>query len=362
MMQIRVWIVRFAALALAMVAPVYTATARTVPVEAPPVTTENPAALHGLGRVAIGAFTVDILDRVEASADIGGLELVTGAPTDIVVNLVGTDPTRYNLLVETMYAQFVADLTAKGYAVVPHAELAANAEFAKQKPGVSRLEKTASGHNHYVTAQNLPIYMVDEGFIIAKPAEFQVFGKKKSVRDPFVSWGSSFGASFVMLDYARQRQVAKSLGAALLNVRITLLGGQAHINRDFWMTKGSGKADAAMTFVPLYNRVVVVPADGISPYGRVALGQPVVTDKLGELVSTTSAANHALQTAGNAAIVASRFLGAFAGGGGGVIGSMHYGNRSSYDLRTDEATFEAQLAKGFADVSQSLSAELARGR
>ena len=139
--------------------------ARPAEVEAPPVTTENLAALHGLGRVAIGAFTVDILDRVEASADIGGLELVTGAPTDIIVNLVGTDPTRYSALVETMYAQFVADLTAKGYAVVPNAELAANAEFAKAKgtvPGATRLEKTAAGHNHYVSAQGLPIYMVDE--------------------------------------------------------------------------------------------------------------------------------------------------------------------------------------------------------
>ena len=188
------------------------------------------------------------------------------------------------------------------------------------------------------------------------------FGKKKSVRDPYIGWGAGFGSAFVMLDYAKQRQVAKSLGAAILNVRITLLGGQAHINRDFWMTKGSGKTDAAMTFVPLYNRVVVVPGDSTSAYGRVALGQPVVTDKLGELVSTTSAANHALQTAGNAAIVASRFLGAFAGGGGGIIGAMHYGNRSSYELRTDEATFETQLSKGFQHVSQLLSSELARGR
>lgn len=335
--------------------------AKSAPEALPPVTTENPGALHGLGRVAIGAFTVDILDRVEASADIGGLELVTGAPTDIIVNLVGTDPARYNALVDSMYAQFAADLAAKGYTVVPQAELAANAEFAKEKPGVSRLEKTASGHNHYVTANGLPIYMVDEGFIIPRPVEFQVFGKKKAVRDPYIGWGSSFGAGFVMLDYAKQRQVAKSLGAALLNVRITLLGGQAHIDRDFWMTKGSGKTDAAMTFVPLYNRVVIVPADGTSPYGRVALGQPVVTGKLGDLVSTTSAANHAMQTAGNAAIVASRFLGAF-GAGGGMIGAMHYGNRSSYDLHTDEATFEAELSKGFAQVSQSLSAELARGR
>jgi len=336
--------------------------ARTT-VEAPPTTVENPATLHGLGRVAIGAFTVDILDRVEASADIGGIELVTGAPTDIIVNLVGTDPARYAALVEAMYAQFAADLTAQGYTVVSNTDLLANPDFAKFKhteAGATRLEKTAAGHNHYVSAQGLPMYVVDEAFFVPKGPQFGLPFGKKPVRDPYVGWGTSFGAGFTMGDFAKQRFVAKSLGAAILDVRITLLGGQAHINRDFWRTSGSGKIDGAMTFVPAYNRVVVVPADGA--YARVALGQPIVTNKLGDLVGTTSAANKAAQTAGNVAIAASRFLGAFAGGGGGMIGAMHYGNRSSYELRTDQPTFETELTRGFAQVSTTLVGEMARSR
>ena len=339
------------------------AEARKTTVEAPPTTIDNPATLHGLGRVAIGAFTVDILDRVEASADVGGLELVTGAPTDIIVNLVGTDPARYAALVENMYTQFVTDLTAQGYTVVPNAELGANPDFAKFKHsevGATRLEKTAAGHNHYVSAQGLPMYVLDEAFFVPRGPQFALPFAKKPVRDPYVSWGTGLGAGFALGDFARQRVVAKSLGAAVLNVRITLLGGQAHINRDFWMTKGSGKTDAAMTFVPVYNRILVIPADGA--YGRIALGQPVATARLGDLVGTTSALNHAAQTAGNVAIAASRFLGAFAGGGGGMIGSMHYGNRSSYELRTDQPTFEAELSKGFAKVSSTLVTEMARVR
>lgn len=330
-------------------------------VEAPATTVENPATLHGLGRVAIGAFTVDILDRVEASADVGGLELVTGAPTDIIVNLVGTDPARYAALVEEMYTRFTADLTAQGYTVVPNAELRANADFAKVKDttGAIRLEKTAAGHNHYVSAQGLPMYILDEAFFVPRGPQFSLPFSKKPVRDPYVSWGTGLGAGFALGDFARQRTVAKSLGAPLLDVRITLLGGQARIDRNFWMTKGSGKTDAAMTFVPVYNRILVIPADG--PCGRVALGQPVATARLGELVGTTSSANHAVQTAGNVAIAASRVLGAFAGGGG-LIGSMHYGNRSSYELRTDQSTFEAELSKGFGQVSTSLVTEMARAR
>lgn len=338
------------------------AAARTAPVEAPPTTVENSATLHGLGRVAIGSFTVDILDRVEASADIGGLELVTGAPTDIIVNLVGTDPARYGALVETMYIKFTTDLAAQGYTVVPNAELLANADFAKFKQtaaGATRLEKTAAGHNHYISAQQLPMYVVDEAFFVPRGPQFNLPFAKKPVRDPYVGWGAGLGAGFTMADFAKQRLAAKSLSAAVLDVRITVLGGQARIDRDFWRSKGSGKTDGAMTFVPVYNRVVVVPADG--PYARVALGQPVATARLGELIGTTSAANHAVQTAGNVAIAASRFLGAF-GGGGGLVGAMHYGNRSSYDLRTDEPIFEAELSKGFAQVSQSLVTEMARGR
>ncbi len=332
-------------------------------VEAPPALVENPLALHGLGRVAIGAFTVDILDRVEASADVGGIELVTGAPTDIIVNLVGTDPARYAALVEAMYTQFAADLTAQGYTVVPNTELRANADFAKLKlteVGATRLEKTAAGHNNYVSAQGLPMYVLDEAFFVPRGPQFALPFSKKPVRDPYVSWATGLGAGFALGDFARQRFVAKPLGAAVLNVRITLLGGQAHINRDFWMTKGSGKTDAAMTFVPVYNRILVIPADGA--VGRVSLGQPVTTARLGDLVGTTSAANHAMQTAGNVAIAASRFLGAFGGGGGGMIGSLHYGNRSSYDLLTNETVFEAELSKGFAQVSSTLAAEMAHAR
>lgn len=339
------------------------ALAHDAPVVEPPVHVDNAAALKGVSRVAIGSFTVDILDRVEASADVGGIELVTGAPTDIIVNLVGTDPTRYPALVEEMYARFAADLTNAGYVVVPQAELQANADFARLKrtdPAAAKLEKTAAGHNHYISAHGLPIWMVDENWIVPRPTQIQIFGKKKDNRDPYVSWGTSLTAGFVMMDYAKQKQVAKSLGAPVLNVRITLLGGQARIDRDFWMTKGSGKTDAAMTFVPTYNRIVVIPAEG--NYGRVALGQPVATARLGELVGTTSAANKAAQTAGNVAIAASRFLGAFAGGGGGVIGAMHYGNRASYDVRTDEPTFEAELVKGFGKVSASLVTEMAHSR
>ena len=325
-----------------------------------PVTVENAAQLRGLNRVAIGSFTVDILDRLESSADIGGIELVTGAPSQLVVTLVGADRTRYQALVDAAYERFVADLTAKGFSVIPQSELQADPEFRKlisAEAAAARDERSPAGSNRYLSTASLPIYLVDETTLFPK-MEFRIIGPKPK-RDPYIGWGSSMGAGFAALGYQRQHAAAKSIGAPILNVRITLLGGQAQINRDFWKTAGSARTDAAMRFVALYNRVLVVgPDQGMA---RVALSEDLATDKLGDLVSTTSGGSRALQTAGNTAIVASRVMGAFVPGGA-LIGAMHYTNKNTYEVRTDQPTFEAALTDGFGRVSDILSTGLSHAR
>ena len=325
-----------------------------------PVTIENAARLKGLNRVAIGSFTVDILDRLESSADIGGIELVTGAPSQLVVTLVGADRASYQALVDAAYARFVADLTAKGFSVIPQSELQADPEFRKlisAEAAAARDERSPAGSNRYLSTASLPIYLVDETTLFPK-MEFRIMGPKPK-RDPYIGWGSSLGAGFAALGFQRQHAAAKSIGAPILNVRITLLGGQARINRDFWMTAGSAHTDGAMRFVALYNRVLVVgPGDGMA---RVALSEDLATEKLGELVSTTSGTSKALQTAGNTAIVASRLIGGFVPGGS-LIGAMHYTNKNTYEVRTDQATFEAGLTSGFGRVSDILTTALSDNR
>ena len=324
------------------------------------VAVDNASALKGLNRVAIGSFTVDILDRLEATEQIGGIELVSGAPSDLVVTLVGADRGRYEALADAAYERFAADLTAQGFTVVPPAELHDNADFQKMlkaDAGAARDERSPAGKNRYVSAKGLPIYLVDETTMFPK-MEIHVFGPKPK-RDPYIGWGSSVGAGYARLGFDHQHAVARSLGATVLNVRITLLGGQAHLDRSFWRTAGSAKTDASMTFVALYNRVLVVGPDaGMS---RIRLGQDVSTAKLGELVSTTTAGDHALQAAGNTAIAVSRFAGAFVPGGS-LIGAMRYSNKKTYEVRTDEPTFEAALNEGFGSISQAFTKELALQR
>ncbi len=321
---------------------------------------DNPAGLKGLSRVAIGSFTVDILDRLEATEQIGGIELISGAPSDLVVTLVGADRSRYEALAEAAYDRFVADLTKQGFTVVSPEALRADPEFQKNlkaDAGASRDERSPAGSNRYVSAKGLPIFLVDETTVIPK-AQFHILGPAPK-RDPYIGWSSSIGAGYALLGFQRQHAVAQSLGAPILDVRITLLAGQARLDRAFWKTAGTAKTDAAMTFVALYNRVLVVgPDKGLS---RISLSQDLATDKLGDLVSTTSAGDKALQTAGNTAIAVSRFAGAFVPGGN-LIGAMHYGNKKTYEVRTDQATFEAALNGGFGAVSQAMTEELGRQR
>lgn len=346
-----------AALLLSAAAPA--AHAQTAPLTAT-VAVENPAALKGLNRVAIGTFTVDILDRQEATEQIGGIELVSGAPSDLVVTLVGADRSRYEALAEAAYDRFVADLTKQGFTVVSPDDLRADPEFQKglkADAAASRDERSPAGSNRYVSARGLPIYLVDETTVIPK-MEIHILGPKPK-RDPYIGWGSSLGAGYALLGFQRQHAIAQSLGAPILNVRVTLLGGQARLDRAFWKTAGTAKTDAAMTFVALYNRVLVVGPD--KTLARVSLSQDLATDKLGDLVSTTTAGDKALQTGVNTAIAVSRFAGAFVPGGN-LIGSMRYGNKKTYEVRTDQATFETALAGGFGAVSQAMTEELARQR
>lgn len=178
------------------------------------VAADNPAGLKGLKRVVIGSFTVDVLDRLEATEQIGGIELVSGAPSDLVVTLVGADRGRYEALADAAYERFAADLTAKGFTVVPPDELRANVEFqkiAKPDAGLSRDERSPAGSNRYVSAKGLPIYLVDETTMFPH-MEIHVFGPKPK-RDPYIGWGSAMGAGFARIGFEHQRAVAKSLGA-----------------------------------------------------------------------------------------------------------------------------------------------------
>ena len=103
------------------------------------VTVATPAAFKGLGKVVVGSFIVGFSTYDTASAS-------SGAYGNAAKNtLVGVDSTVMQRVVDTAYADLIANLKAQGYTVVDRAELAANPGFAATKSYPNPYEDSSGG-------------------------------------------------------------------------------------------------------------------------------------------------------------------------------------------------------------------------
>lgn len=320
---------------------------------------DNPEKLKGIKRVAIASFMVDIVDYLKQSQSVEGYEVLSGAPSELSMKVVGTDPTRYQAMVDAMYAQAVKDLTAQGFEVVPQTELAANAEFAKlvaknsENPNPRRV-KSPVGENFYFTTHNLPEIVVDDTTIMQK-IEFNILSKRKV--DPYIG---DFSVGMNSANNVNMGNIiAKQMNAAMINVRITLLGAQASIDKSFWSSKNTAKVDAAIGFVPLFNRYLILLPDG--GRARIALHDQVTTGRIGDLVNVTSSTTKAGELAGNAAHVLGRF-GMLGGFSGIAHSTIKYGHSMDFEARMEPDKFNDAVTTAFAKVSTSLATQLAQSR
>jgi hypothetical protein len=317
---------------------------------------DNPEKLKGIKRVAISSFMVDLVDQLKQAKTVEGFELITGAPSEVSIKVIGTDPAHYQAMVDAMYAQAVKDLTAQGFDVISPAELAANADFTKlvanngENP---RRIKSPIGENLYYTAHNLPVVVADDTTVMQK-MEFNLAKRKV---DPYIGDFSVGINSATNLNTTNQ--IAKQMNAAMINVRVTLLAAQASIDNSFWQSRSSAKVDAAIGFVPLFNRYLIMLPDG--GRARVALHDQVTTGRIGELVNVTSSTTKASELAGNAAHVLGRF-GMLGGFSGIAHSSIKYGHSMDFEARMEPDKFNEAVTLSFAKVSASLAAELAHGR
>ncbi|MGZ3306590.1 MAG: hypothetical protein ACXU8U_12085, partial [Asticcacaulis sp.] len=159
--------------------------------DAPPaaVTLEvdKPEELKGVSCVAIATFEVDIVGHLEATTDIAGVELMTGAPSEISTTLTGTDKAHYQALVNGLYDRFAADLAGNGFKVMSQTELSTIPGFQKlqaKDTGEPRTVKSPAGLNDYYSAYGLPIILADENVLIRRPLGWG----QKAPRDPYVNW------------------------------------------------------------------------------------------------------------------------------------------------------------------------------
>lgn len=316
------------------------------------VKVDNPEYLAGIKRVVITNYMVDFVSELKYSKSLSGLEAMIGADSDVTIKLVGSNKEQYQAITDKFYQQTVDQLKAQGVEVVSNEELKALPEFAELAatgvtPVPSEQDATA-GKGLFFTTQGLPLQLSDETqFIYTFNPPFT-----KPKKDDFLTFGTRFSGGFS----AGQAQmiedkIAKKLGASILKVRLTVLGGQLTPDTSFW-SGGKVSTRAAASFVDFVSRYAFITPEGNKT--RVALKEIAETGDIGELVNTTSDGTKATDAAKNVALVALNVLsiGARLAGAGGAGGIGGFSSTTEYECRVQPESFETALLTHQRTVAQ----------
>ena len=306
-----------AVLALALVtAPTY-APAK----EAEAVKVQSKGAFKGASRIAIAAFNVGfIFESTDQTKKTGGMMGAFGGATKAKSQLVGVTPAMMQQITDAAYADFVAQMSAKGVTVMAPAAVFGDPNFArvKTRPGPTEiniaLEKGSKGKADFYKPSALPAQ---------------------------VMIGTDFAASGM-----------SSLGLTMsMGQNGTLLGGYAKASNvpvvdvtyliDFSQQQRPGafsfsgiKVNANLGIVPTYSKLTVIGVTG--QQDMLTLGQPITVD--GDFIvvtGATSGADKALQSAAN---IGSAVLG---------IGGM-FGKSRKFNFTAKPGNYEGGATKAAA--------------
>lgn len=319
------------------------------------VRAENLETLHGIKRVVIPSFMVDFVSELQYSRSLSGMEALMGADSDVSIKLVGADQARFQAVTDNLYEKTVAELQAVGIEVVSNSELQAQPEFAElAAKGISPLpsaQDAKAGKGLYFSAVGLPLYHMDEVNFI--PA-FQLFGAKKE--DRYLTFGSKFASGFSSGSTQQiEEKMATRLGASILKVRLTVLGGQLTPDKSFW-SSGKVTTRAAASFVEFVNRYAFITPEG--KRARLSLKETVSTGDIGELVNITSGGTKASDTVKNAAVVAINVasLAARLSGIGAPGVNNAFSATSEYECRVQPDAFELAITTHYAEIARIFAA------
>ena len=303
-----------AVLALALVtAPTYAPSK-----EAEAVKVQSKGAFKGASRIAIAAFNVGfIFESTDQTKKTGGMLGAFGGATKAKSQLVGVTPAMMQQITDAAYADFVAQMSAKGVTVVAPAAVFGDPNFArvKTRPGPTEI--------------NIALEKGSKG-----KADFH----KPSALPAQVMIGTDFAASGM-----------SSLGLTMsMGQKGTLLGGYAKASNvpvvdvtyliDFSQQQRPGafsfggiKVNANLGIVPTYSTLPVIGVTG--QQDMLTLGQPITVDgDFIDVTGATSGADKALQSAAN---IGSAVLG---------IGGM-FGKSRKFNFTAKPGNYEAGATK-----------------
>lgn len=319
-----------AAAILAAVSPAVTSAADETPIKI-----SNAGAAKGVQTLAIGAFTVGfIFESVDQTAATGGMIGAFGGTTKAKSELVGVTPEMMQKVVDDAYADFVTQLTAAGYTIIPPATMFADPAIAKGKPAAApldiniTLEKGSKGKATYLKPTALPQ-------LLLLPGDFTGSG--------FSSMGLQMDAannSMALNNYARASQTGV--------VDVVYLIDFSNQKRPGAFSFGGLNVNAGLSVSGGYSR-----ASMIAPSGKqsvLTFKQPVAVE--GDFVEKTDATSGASKTAQTVANIGGSAAAVFGFGG------MRFGKTRKFAFTAKPGNYEEGATKAATLANARLIAEL----
>lgn len=299
-----------------------------------PVKISGPANAKGVTTVTVGAFNVGfIFESVDQTAASGGLMGAFGGTTKAKSELVGVTPEMMQTITDAAYADFVSQLTSRGYTVQTPADLFGHAALAKTKSQEVpldiniALEKGSKGKATYFKPSALPS-------LLMIPGDF--LGSGMSSIGINISAGQ---AGMALANYAK----ASGVGV----VDIVYLIDFSQQKRPGAFSFGGLQVNSALSVSADYSRMTLIAPGG--KQSVITVKAPVAVE--GEFIEkndASSGADKALQSTANVA----GGLAAVAG-----LGGLRFGKTRKFEFAAKPGAYEEGATK-----AASLASALLLGR
>ncbi|MBY0520418.1 MAG: hypothetical protein K2P79_08345 [Sphingomonas sp.] len=302
--------------------------------DAPPLKISAPQAVKGTETVVIGAFNVGfIFQSVDQTAATGGMIGAFGGTTRAKSELQGVTPEMMQAITDAAYADFRAQLEAKGFTVADPAAMFASPSFARVKPAPAPyeagvlLDKKSKGKASYYKPAAIPGLVMMPGDVT--PSGLSGMGMAMA------SGMTAYGMS----DYAK----ANRHGV----LSVVYLIDFSNAKRPGAFSFGGITVTSGMSVVNDYSRMSIVGPGGKT--ATITLKQPVAVE--GDFAQMNDATRDAgLQKAAN-------IMGGLAAVGG--LGGMRFGKSKTFTFTARPGIYEQGAIKAASLANTRLADQLA---
>ncbi len=300
-----------------------------------PVKISGPANAKGVTTVAVGAFNVGfIFGSVDQTKASGGLMGAFGGTTKAKSELVGVTPEMMQKIADAAYADFVSQLGASGYTVVPAGDLFGHAALAKTKSLETpldiniALEKGSKGKATYFKPSELA-----SQFML--PGDFTGSGMSS------IGINMSAGqASMALTNYAKQSGVGV--------IDVVYLIDFSDQKRPGFFSFGGLQVNSGLSVAADYSRMTLIAPSGKQTVVTVKAPVGVEGDFI-EKNDASSGTDKALQSTANVA----GGLAAVAG-----LGGLRFGKTRKFAFTAKPGAYEEGAAKAASLASEMMVARL----